>query len=53
MNATMETEKIEILKKITLSVEAGTAPDSMVLTLQSSQFERKFRRFSNTWSFFP
>ena len=39
MNATMETEKIEILKKITLSVEAGTAPDSMDLTLQSSQFE--------------
>ena len=35
----METEKIEHLKKITLSVEAGTAPDSMDLTPQSSQFE--------------
>ncbi len=39
MNVTMETEKIEVLKKITLSVEAGTAPDSMDLTPQSSQFE--------------
>jgi hypothetical protein len=39
MNATMETEKIEVLKKITLSVEAGTAPDATDLTPQSSQFE--------------
>ena len=39
MNATMETEKIEVLKKIILSVEAGTAPDSMDLTPQPSQFE--------------
>ena len=39
MNATMETEKIEVLKKITLSVEAGTAPDATHLTPQSSQFE--------------
>jgi hypothetical protein len=39
MNATMETEKIEVLKKITLSVEAGTAPDATDLTLKSSQFE--------------
>ncbi|MGD9318645.1 MAG: hypothetical protein PVH99_01715 [Desulfobacteraceae bacterium] len=35
----METEKIEVLKKITLSVEAGTAPDATDLTPQSSQFE--------------
>ncbi|KPK26313.1 MAG: hypothetical protein AMK69_12360 [Nitrospira bacterium SG8_3] len=35
----METEKIEVLKKIILSVEAGTAPDSMDLTPQPSQFE--------------
>jgi len=39
MNGTMETEKIEVLKKIILSVEAGTAPDSMDLTPQPSQFE--------------
>jgi hypothetical protein len=35
----METEKIDLLKKITLCVEAGTAPDSMDLTPESSQFE--------------
>ena len=35
----MESEKIEALKKITLSIEAGTAPDLMDLTPQSSQFE--------------
>jgi len=35
----METEKIDLLKKITLCREAGTAPDSMDLTPQSSQFE--------------
>jgi hypothetical protein len=39
MNCKMETEKIEVLKKIILSVEAGTAPDSMDLTPQPSQFE--------------
>jgi len=39
MNGKMETEKIEVLKKIILSVEAGTAPDSMDLTPQPSQFE--------------
>ncbi len=39
MSANMETEKIDLLKKITLSVEAGTAPDCMDLTPQSSQFE--------------
>jgi hypothetical protein len=39
MNGTMETEKIEVLKKIILSVEAGTAPDSMDLTPQPAQFE--------------
>jgi hypothetical protein len=39
INMTMETEKIEILKKITLSVEAGTAPDLMDLTPQPSEFE--------------
>ena len=35
----METEKIDLLKKITLSVEAGTAPDSTDLNTQSSQIE--------------
>jgi hypothetical protein len=35
----METEKIDLLKKITLSVVAGTAPDSMDLSPQSSQIE--------------
>ena len=35
----METEKIGVLKKITLSVEAGTAPDSMDLTPKSAHFE--------------
>ena len=35
----METEKIDLLKKITLSVEAGTAPDSRDLNTQSSQIE--------------
>ena len=39
MSCTMESKKIDNLKKITLSVEAGTAPDSMDLTPQSSQFE--------------
>jgi hypothetical protein len=39
MSFTLETEKIDALKKITLSVEAGTAPDSMDLTLESSHFE--------------
>jgi hypothetical protein len=39
MNSAMETEKIDLLKKITLCVEAGTAPDSMDLTPQPSQFE--------------
>jgi hypothetical protein len=38
-NTTMETEKIGVLKKITLSVEAGTAPDSMDLTPKSAHFE--------------
>ena len=37
MNSTME--KIDLLKKITLSVETGTAPDSMDLNPQSSQIE--------------
>ncbi len=35
----METEKVEVLKKITLSVETGTGTDSMDLTPQSPQFE--------------
>jgi hypothetical protein len=35
----METEKIDLLKKITLSLEAGTTPDSVDLTPQSSLFE--------------
>jgi len=39
MNSDMESEKIDNLKKITLSVEAGTTPDSVDLTPQSSQFE--------------
>lgn len=39
MSFTMETEKIDLLKKITLSVEAGTASDTMDLTPESSQFE--------------
>lgn len=39
MCAAMETQKIDLLKKITLSVEAGTAPHSMDLTPQSSQIE--------------
>ena len=39
MPAVMETEKIDLLKKITLSVEAGTAPDSTDLNPQSSQIE--------------
>ncbi|NNG07654.1 MAG: hypothetical protein HKM90_07960 [Desulfobacteraceae bacterium] len=32
-------EKIDLLKKITLSVEAGTAPDSMDLSPRSSEIE--------------
>lgn len=36
---TMEKEKIDFLKKITLSIEAGTVPDSMDLSPQSSLFE--------------
>ena len=32
-------EKIDHLKKITLSVEAGTAPDSLDLSLQSPEIE--------------
>ncbi len=39
MDSTMETEKIDHLKKITLSIEAGTTSDSTDLTPQSSQFE--------------
>ncbi len=39
MNMTMEKEKIDFLKKITLSVEAGTVPYSMDLSPQSSHFE--------------
>ncbi len=39
MSCTMETEKIDVLKKVTLSVEAGTAPDAVDLTPGSSQFE--------------
>ncbi len=39
MNMTMEKEKIDFLKKITLSIEAGTVPDSMDLSPQSSLFE--------------
>ncbi len=35
----METEKIDLLKKITLSVEVGTAPDSMDLSPESSHIE--------------
>ena len=35
----METEKIDPLKKVTLSIEAGTTPDSMDLTPKSYQFE--------------
>jgi hypothetical protein len=49
----METEKIDLLKKITLSVEAGTAPDSTDLNTQSSQIEFIYvglweRRFSSS-----
>jgi hypothetical protein len=32
-------EKIDLLKKITLCVEAGTDPDSMDLSPQSAQIE--------------
>ena len=39
MSAAMETEKIDLLKKITLSVEVGTAPDSMDLSPESSHIE--------------
>ena len=39
MNVKMEKERIDFLKKITLSIEAGTVPDSMDLTPQSSLFE--------------
>ena len=39
MDSKMETEKIDPLKKVTLSIEAGTTPDSMDLIPQSSQFE--------------
>jgi hypothetical protein len=35
----METEKVDALRKITLSIEAGTAPDAKDLTPKSSQFE--------------
>lgn len=35
----MEAEKIDPLKKITLSIEAGTTPDSMDLTSKSYEFE--------------
>ena len=39
MCAAMKTEKIDLLKKITLLVEAGSAPDSMHPGPQSSQIE--------------
>jgi len=39
MDSKMETEKIDPLKKVTLSIEAGTTPDSMDLTPKSYQFE--------------